>query len=145
MCFTVHLCNLYLYYFTRFTLVWWWYMKTKTVFQCSQTISNKIFRLIPNRPSSVLWRRPRHTCRLEFPVSTHAHYIMIYNSSSQEGKPNNFHCYDFSVLLSVAYLGWLPPASSLHFYLMTLSSSKKYLRSSQNTTQTCFEGRMLPI
>lgn len=59
-----------------------------------------------------------HTC---------THYIMIYNSSSQEGKPTNFHCYDSSVLPSVVYLGWLPPASSLHFYLMTLSSSKPYL------------------
>lgn len=84
----------------------------------------------PNSKQTFICSVTEATSHLQIRVSrlyTCTHYIMIYNSSSQEGKLTNFQCYDFSVLPSVVYLGWLPPASSLHFYLMTLSSLKKYL------------------
>lgn len=139
---TVRLCNLYLYSFTTFALVWWWYMNTKTVFHCSQTISNMIFRLIPNRPSCVLWRRPCHTCRWELPVSTRAHAAWWYTTAAPRRESTSSHSYDFSVLPSVAYLAQLPPASSLPF-LTSVSSKKCLWRESWQleSTQICLEGR----
>lgn len=58
-------------------------METKTI---SQMISNKIFRLIPNRPSSGLWRRPRHTCTLKSPASTHALTTLWYTTAVPRRK-----------------------------------------------------------
>lgn len=82
----------------------------------------------PNSKQTIIWSVTEATSHLHIKVSclhTCAHYIMIYNSSSQEEKPTNFHCYAFSVLPLEVYLGWLPSASCLRFYLRTINSSKK--------------------
>lgn len=85
----MRLCNIRLFCFIY--LIWSWYMKTMTVFNCSHTNSNRIFHVIPNRPSSVQWWEVVSHLEISFVhLHTCMHHIMIYNSISA-GRKNLSH------------------------------------------------------
>lgn len=68
-----------------------------TVFHCSQMNSNRIFHLIPNRPSSVLWWEVTSHLEISF-VHLHTCTLWYTTAFPQEGKTSHIHCHAFSLL-----------------------------------------------